>query len=196
MSLVNSSGGGALIPVFEAEPDLPEWRESGQYAALRRNLQDLERVVGASVLSAVAAAEPDGIPEAYRLAREVLRVARCYGRVNGVVELTDLALEFQLTRRSAATTSLAGLLAPLDGRPGLHETLECYLDSSCDRAVTAASLHVHPNTVAYRLRKVADLTGLDPTANSDVVTVAAAVAARRSQAFDQLRNGGDHHGLA
>ncbi|WP_448221731.1 PucR family transcriptional regulator [Gordonia iterans] len=187
VSLVDSGGGGALIPVFEAEPGPADWPESVQYATLRRNLADLERGIGAGVLSAVCAAEPAGIPEAYTLAREVLRVARCHGRTTGVVRLADLALEYQLTRPSAATDPLARLLDPLDGRAGLSETLECYLDSAGDRTATAAALHVHPNTVVYRLRKVAELTGLEPTAVSGAVVLTAAVAARRGRAVDPVR---------
>lgn len=184
LSLVTSSGGGALIPIFEAEPGVTDWAESFQYATLKRNLTNLERTIGAGVLSAVTVAEPDGVGGAYAQMQEVLRVARCFGHTAGVVRLGDVALEYQLTRPSAATPLLAGLLAPLDGRSALHQTLECYLDAACDRNATAAALHVHPNTVAYRLRKTAELTGLDATSPADAATLTAAVAARRGRVID------------
>lgn len=180
LSAVSGGGGAVLIPVYEAEPGVDDWADSPQFAALVANLAALERGVGAGVLAAVAAAAPDGVAEAYGLVQEVLRVARCYGRTSGVVRLPELALEFQLTRPSAATPLLAGLLDPLDRNPALHQTLQAYLDAGCDRRRTAAALHVHPNTVVYRLRKIAELTGLDAASTADVPTLAAAVAARRT----------------
>ena len=95
------------------------------------------------------------------------------------MRLRDLALEYHLTRPSAATPLLADLLSPLESRSVLLETLESYLDAGCDRSAAAAALHVHPNTVIYRLRKVATLTGLDVGTAPDLVRLVAAVASRR-----------------
>ncbi|MGW7416296.1 helix-turn-helix domain-containing protein, partial [Streptomyces sp. NPDC054863] len=39
-------------------------------------------------------------------------------------------------------------------------------------------LHIHPNTVDYRLRKIAELTGADPLKTADVALLGAALAAR------------------
>ncbi len=46
----------------------------------------------------------------------------------------------------------------------LLQTLWCYLDTgrSLERT-TARELFVHPNTVRYRLRRVADIIGWDAT---------------------------------
>jgi DNA-binding PucR family transcriptional regulator len=75
---------------------------------------------------------------------------------------------------------LANLLSPLDAHEPILRTLEAFVDAAYDRAAAAAALHVHPNTVLYRLRKLATLTGLDVSSPRDLVRVTAALAARRS----------------
>ncbi|GAB2665203.1 helix-turn-helix domain-containing protein [Prescottella soli] len=185
LSMLTSSGGGVLIPILEPDPGVDDWHDSPQYALLSRNLRDMERTIGAAVLTAVSVAAPPEVPQAYEHAREILDVARRSGRGNGTVRLQDVALEYQLTRPSAATPLLADLLSPLGSHPVVLETLESYLDARCDRAAAAAALHVHPNTVAYRLRKVAALTGLDVGTAPDLVRLVAAVAARRAMDVNQ-----------
>ena len=80
------------------------------------------------------------------------------------------------------TSAIAALhtdvMRPLaDAGPTLTETLDAYLD--CGGAIEACArrLFVHPNTVRYRLRRIADFTGRDPTQPRDayVLRVAATV---------------------
>src|ERR671916_75339 len=47
-------------------------------------------------------------------------------------------------------------------RTDLIGTLEAYLTANCHMSATAAAIHAHRHTVAYRLERVRDLTGLDP----------------------------------
>lgn len=46
--------------------------------------------------------------------------------------------------------------------PPILETLEAYLAQGSSIEATARALFVHPNTVRYRLKRVADVTGLSP----------------------------------
>lgn len=46
---------------------------------------------------------------------------------------------------------------------GLHETASAFLDAGGGLEATGRALFVHPNTVRYRLRRIADVTGLDLT---------------------------------
>ncbi|MFD4676480.1 PucR family transcriptional regulator [Lentzea sp. NPDC058450] len=108
------------------------------------------------------------------LAREVLAVASG----PGLFRLTDVLLEYQLSRPSAALGPLAEIVAPLTEE--LVQTLEVYLRRG-SRRPAASELHVHPNTVDYRLRRVAELTGLDPTRIEHVTLLTAALAARRAR---------------
>lgn len=46
-------------------------------------------------------------------------------------------------------------------------TLEAYLERNCNMNATAQAIHAHRHTVAYRLERVRELTGLDPFASED-----------------------------
>jgi hypothetical protein len=137
----------------------------------------LSRAAGVQVTMTATTAAPDEVPGAATLVRELLEVARIYQLPPGVHRLDDLVLEYQLTRPSPARDQLARLMTPLTTRPDLLETLRCYLANSRSRRQTAADLHLHANTVDYRLRQVAKLTGLDPAQANQLPHLVAALAA-------------------
>lgn len=70
------------------------------------------------------------------------------------------------------------VLTPLRGREGkddLAETLRVWLDSHCSVADAATVLHVHPNTVKYRLKNIEKLLGRDLKASDQLLEVRLAV---------------------
>ena len=172
LSLLDTTGGLALVPL----PDTVDW------AAVGRLVDGMSKAAGADVRAAAELAEPQRIPHAAALTQDVLEVVRAYGRPPGLYRLCDVLLEYQLTRPSMATAELAGLLDPLTANPDLLRTVEIHLGNGLDRRRTAAALHVHPNTVDYRLRRVACLTGLDPADPAHLQRIGAALAARRIRA--------------
>ncbi|MFG1910909.1 PucR family transcriptional regulator [Kribbella sp. NPDC048928] len=115
----------------------------------------------------------------------MLDVVRTHQLPPGVYELDDLLLEYQLSRPGPAHDRLASMLAPLAERDDLLATLRRYLANARNRRQTAAELHVHANTVDYRLRQVGRLTGLDPVRDDQLPRVVAALAA-----FDARRSPG------
>ncbi|MDP9344162.1 MAG: helix-turn-helix domain-containing protein [Actinomycetota bacterium] len=52
-------------------------------------------------------------------------------------------------------------------RTDLVGTLESYLEQNCNMNATAAAIYAHRHTVAYRLERVRELTGLDPMLSED-----------------------------
>ena len=63
----------------------------------------------------------------------------------------------------ARRTLVAQAYTPLAASQGaLLDTLSAYLGAGRSLEAAARSLYVHPNTVRYRLRRVADVTGWDP----------------------------------
>jgi sugar diacid utilization regulator len=52
-------------------------------------------------------------------------------------------------------------------RTDLVGTLESYLEHNCNMNATAAAIYAHRHTVAYRLDRVRELTGLDPMQSED-----------------------------
>jgi sugar diacid utilization regulator len=57
-----------------------------------------------------------------------------------------------------------GPLVAYDERYGteLLRTLECYLEQNCNMNATAAAMFAHRHTIAYRLERIRELSGLDP----------------------------------
>ncbi|OLZ60722.1 hypothetical protein AV521_44710 [Streptomyces sp. IMTB 2501] len=168
-ALLDADGGHAVVP-GTAEPP-------GQILEL------LHRTAGPGVRLAAAGATGAGdIPRAARLAREVVRVAAACGREPGLHRLDDVLLEYHLSRPSAGSDRIAGLLDPLAGRPELVETLRTHLEQRQDRRATARRLSLHPNSVDHRLARVQELTGLDLGDPRNTALVLAALLLRETDA--------------
>ena len=151
-----------------------------QQAAVRPAAAEPGRRVPDRSTAAGAAAETvTDVPEAMAQAGDVLDLVQRLGRPPGAYRLDDVLVEYQLTRESDALPLLSAALEPLAGNPDLLVTLETYLAHDQDRRSTAAALHVHPNTLDYRLRRIVDLTGLDTSTTRGLQILAAALTARR-----------------
>ncbi|WP_263165679.1 PucR family transcriptional regulator [Streptomyces sp. SCSIO ZS0520] len=173
LSVLSPEGGLALVP----HPVPPEEVGAGDWDWLAGVLDHMSRVSGAALTAGAAAARPRDVGAAARLSGEVREVAAVFGREPGLYRLQDVLLEYQLTRPGPARAELAALLAPLAGQHGLLDTLRTHFACALNRRATAARLQVHPNTVDYRLRKIAALTGLDTSTAADLPRISAALAA-------------------
>ncbi|GAB90737.1 PucR family transcriptional regulator, partial [Gordonia rhizosphera] len=95
------------------------------------------------------------------------------------VHSLELLPERALNGDPSAMTALNEILVrPLaKGGSTLAATLEAYLDSGGSVESCARELYIHPNTVRYRLKKIAEITGRDPTNPRDgyVLRIAATV---------------------
>ncbi|MFY2861753.1 PucR family transcriptional regulator [Mycobacterium sp. THU-M104] len=95
------------------------------------------------------------------------------------VQARELLPERALMGDASAIVALhTDVMRPLaDAGPTLIETLEAYLDCGGAIEACARKLFVHPNTVRYRLKRITDFTGRDPTQPRDayVLRVAATV---------------------
>lgn len=134
---------------------------------------------GVDVRAGLADGPADDLRPAVELARDLRTIAGKLGRPCGVFELDDLLLEHLLAGASASTDRLAALLDPLVGHPDLLVTLEVWLDRGRQRRAAAAALHVHPNTVDYRLRRVSELLGTDLADPTVLLQVSGALVVRR-----------------
>lgn len=82
----------------------------------------------------------------------------------------------QNARRELVTRAYA----PLEAHTGaLLDTLWAYLGTGRSLEAAARELYVHPNTVRYRLRRVADVTGWDPLDARDSYVLQIALALGR-----------------
>ncbi|MCP2341769.1 PucR family transcriptional regulator [Actinomadura rupiterrae] len=169
---LNARGGTALLPV-----DDPDAALAGGWDRLAGLVARIAGRAGGAVHAGVAASAAGSVADAARQSADILEIVRITGRAPGAYRITDVLLDYQLSRPGPARTHLAGLLAVLDGNPVLLETLRAYVASGFNRRRAAPLLHVHPNTVDYRLRRIGVLTGLDPTCPADLPQLRAALVA-------------------
>jgi DNA-binding PucR family transcriptional regulator len=120
---------------------------------------------------------------AYHSASEAISGMNAVGGWTGAprpVLARELLPERALMGDQSAVAALhTDVMRPLaDAGPALTETLDTYLDCGGAIEACARQLFVHPNTVRYRLKRIADFTGRDPTQPRDayVLRVAATVA--------------------
>jgi hypothetical protein len=170
---LHATGANVLVPV--APEDAPAWLD-GAPATLAR----LARAGGDAPLVGTAAwgEGAEGVARAGDDAVTVLRLVTGLGRPPGLYRLDDVLLEAALGGTAPGPAArLAAILAPLSDE--LLGTLEAYLAHDADRRATAAGLHVHPNTLDYRLRRIADLTGRSPLTARGLQVLGAALTLRR-----------------
>ncbi|MFC4855020.1 PucR family transcriptional regulator [Actinophytocola glycyrrhizae] len=133
------------------------------------------RLAGLSVRTPVPADVPDlvVVAPAAALSEVHTRYDLCLTAIHavpglrGVRQLTELAGETALAAQPVLAELLAAeYLGALDRTDPFHHQLVCtgraYLDHGQRLDQTAEALHVHPNTVRYRLGKLGELTGTRP----------------------------------
>src|SRR5207245_10128092 len=98
----------------------------------------------------------------YREAAIALAAARAGSSVPLAVYGEVLIEELILRERAVARRLARTILEPLDHHPDLLATLVAYMEHGPSLPAVAKRLYLHPNTVAYRLARVKELTGRDP----------------------------------
>lgn len=172
LTLLEADGGPVLFPVGEDAAA----EALGNAGAIGEVLAD---AAGAEVAAGVCWARgPDGVAAGAGEAREILDLAGRLNRPAGMYRLDDVLLEYAVTHPVDTASRLSGVLAPIDDRPDLVQTLEQWYAADFDRRAAAAALNVHPNTLDYRLRRVAELTGMDPSTARGLQLLGAAMTAR------------------
>lgn len=188
-AVLDERGSGQVLGLFDATGGTVFLPDDGR--DLDSLADQLQAAAGTSVRAAVACAVATGsLSAASSQVREVLRIVVRLGRPPGLYSLADVLLEYQLTRPSDALQGLAALLEPLERNPDLLLTVDTYLAENLDRRRTSAALHVHPNTLDYRLKRIVGLTGLEPASTAGLQLLAAAAMARRLGATPAPSNEG------
>jgi hypothetical protein len=128
-------------------------------------------------------AGPAGVAHSYREARDVLDLAGRIGLSTPVLQAKDLLVFQVLIRDHAAIADLVTtVLEPLQRHRGgprpLIDTLAAYFDAG-NATAAARRLHIGVRTVAYRLRRVRELTGYDAGEPSQRFTLQTAVLGAR-----------------
>jgi sugar diacid utilization regulator len=110
---------------------------------------------------------PEQIRQSYAQARRTVETVRRMGRAGRVVAFGDLGIHLLQVPdlaelRGFADEVLGGLSGDPSGQAQAYlETLACYFRESGSPQRAARVLHVHANTVSYRIHRVQEITGLD-----------------------------------
>ncbi|HEV2239546.1 MAG TPA: helix-turn-helix domain-containing protein [Streptosporangiaceae bacterium] len=115
-----------------------------------------------------ACRDPADIARSYGQARRTIDAVVRLGRQGQVVAFEDLGIHRlllqvpELAELRSFATEILGKLGGQERQRGteLLTTLACYFRENNSPQRTARSLHVHPNTVAYRIRRIQEITGL------------------------------------
>lgn len=146
---------------------VPDLDAPGRTAELMRALGGAAAARGAQVPAGDAAEEVD---------RAVLGAALQQAGVlpgEGLLNTDDHLVALILYRDPERARSLADrALAPLDqlapvARDKLTDTLAAWLENACDTGDTARTLHVHVQTLRYRLHQLEDVLGADRLADGE-----------------------------
>jgi ligand-binding sensor protein/sugar diacid utilization regulator/GAF domain-containing protein len=108
--------------------------------------------------------------QSYEAARRGLDLLRLLGREGQTFSFRRQAVEQVLLRStepSAILEFIARYVEPLERYDGRHSSqlrhsLETYYSCGLNLEATARRLHIHVSTLRYRLRKIAELLGVDP----------------------------------
>jgi DNA-binding PucR family transcriptional regulator len=132
----------------------------------------------------VAGPTVDSIADAHRSSADALsglRAVVAWPSAPRPVRSTDLLPERALAGDPEAEWQLIDQIArPLENAGGaLLETVDTFLEAGGVLETCARLLFVHPNTVRYRLRKAAELTGHNATSPRDALVLRIALAVGR-----------------
>ncbi|WP_019932828.1 CdaR family transcriptional regulator [Nocardia sp. BMG111209] len=152
-------------------------------------------------LRGAIAAPVDGLADVARARAEADRVLDRTTALPDAEPVTTLA-------RSRTTVLLAEILAAVGARPDLRDprvdlleehdrkysarlraSLDAYLRRYGDVRSAAADLGIHPNTLRYRIRRAAELMGMDLDSDADRLLLEIQLAARRSASGEQPEPG-------
>ena len=159
---VNADRVYVLLPKAGAAAGITSWVR-GVVAALRRELGLEVRAVTAQSASLAGAAATRA--EVDRVFDSAARHPGAFGQVASLDEARTTVLLDEIVSHVAAQPRLVDprVRELRAGDPLLAQTLQAYLDGFGDISAIAARLHVHPNTVRYRVRRIEKLfsTSLD-----------------------------------
>ena len=160
-------------------------------AAVETTRRLLDTVAMTGVIAAVSrTVDAAGLPATFRAVRGALDLAAGAG-APAVIDLTQLTVD-QLLLELGDTARLTEFATSVLGRAmdydrtrstALLDTARVVIDAGLDRRAAAARLHLHHNTVAQRMRRLEELTGLAMSRPADLLQLTSALTVARIAAL-------------
>lgn len=158
LDLLVAPQGERLVCVFGGTGVGTELETYELIAQLHSHFADAPVVVG-PIVDSLAKAH-----ESARAAASGFRAARAWPEGPRTLLSSELLPERALAGDGHARRTLAFELYPrLAATKELLDTCVGYLDAGCSMEATARALYVHPNTVRYRLKRIQETTGYNPS---------------------------------
>jgi sugar diacid utilization regulator len=160
--------GSLLVGVRESEVVAAYPVETREGVELvRRACEELsEALVEEGVAIGISSWHPGAgaIAAGYAEARAAERLAEVTGDSGGALTFDEVLIDHIVRSSPAIERALSETLRPLveydlARHTNLVETLRAFVDAGFNITKSAAALNAHPNTVAYRLRRIKQLTG-------------------------------------
>lgn len=167
----------AIVPLAPAGP--PAAQQARMLARTCLTAQPAVAGIGIGNPSATA----DELARSYTEARRALAAGRRTGQAGPISVFAELGIHRLLLRVPelsdvrAFADEVLGQLAEEERTTGVKylATLAAYFRSNGSPARAAGQLHVHPNTVSYRIRRIEELTGLTLSRHRDRLMAEVAV---------------------
>lgn len=150
---------------------LPAGHETAAVALAR----DVAEIMGRPCAVGGAIGPASALAETFALARRVSRVARTETVPDHVYTMADVLVEVGVVELPEIDRWLRQIADRLAASPNLVSTIDSYYRNDMNRSRTAAALSIHPRTLDYRLRRVHDITDIDPHAVQGVRILSTAV---------------------
>ncbi|MGW0843957.1 PucR family transcriptional regulator [Streptomyces sp. NPDC002787] len=183
----------ALVPLVSGAPEseaappyavtdlLPDLAPDPAPDLVRDFAHALGRPCAVGSANAPLSEAADALDRARRISRAApLRRPSAWSRPH---TLADVFVELAVADVPFVDTWLRALARSLETGPDLLVTLDAYYRNDMHRGATATALNVHTRTLDYRLRRVRELTGIDPGSTRGVRTLSAVVTRRLSGAW-------------
>jgi sugar diacid utilization regulator len=175
--------------VVSRESDLVALLDAGGSHPARRVLERAGAVVGGlGAMLQAGIGTPfrglEGFAASYHEARRALRHAS--GRRPIVFGPRDVPLFDELTSlgRDEASSLIPETTRQVLGDDATRQTIEAFFAADLQMSVAARTLSLHPNSLRYRLGRIAELTGRDPRKLADLLELITAARLTRNGAHD------------
>lgn len=186
--IIQHIGGDRFVILKEVQSDLPEAEIKARAIEFCENLgKELSSEFLLKILWGIGRLYrgSDALYNSYRDSLAAINISAKYEHVGRIVHIDDVTVENIVSSiPSEQMELLLKSFHPLANLPGrmrneLMETLEAFFESSMNITDTAKKLDVHRNSVIYRLNKIKEVTGLDPSYFRDLVQLYLAFLSRQ-----------------
>lgn len=168
VALPDSAGEEALLATLRRQlerdrlPALATARDGRVVALVERDADGLRDWLDGLPGRAIGVGRPiaglAGVPRAHLDACQALEVAGA-GRVSAFVDCDLSALLVSGAQDERIRWTIEQRLQPLRDHPQLFETLTAYFEHELDVTATARALHIHPNSLRYRITRIEEVLG-------------------------------------